>query len=183
MDMDLNRKITNIFTNSQPFQHILISPFFFPGILYEMPRLPEQYLEKKNSAHSPVPGNHKNHIAPLEAEYLQSIGEKADQFMRNQRPFLQQDFNLVELAVEIDIPVHHLAYFFREEKMQSFTNYRNHWRIEYAKDLIKNGKAKDLTLEAIGILSGFTNRNSFIIAFKRFEGVPPHEYSTQSGKG
>ena len=90
--------------------------------------------------------------------------------------YLQKDLNLTELSVMIHIPVHHLAFYFREERGQSFTNYRNRWRIDYAKTLINDGKAKDLTLEAIGMLSGFTNRNSFIIAFKRFEGVSPHQY-------
>jgi AraC-like DNA-binding protein len=62
---------------------------------------------------------------------------------------------------------------------KTFINYRNQWRVENAKTLIKEGKAEELTLEAIGMLSGFTNRNSFIVAFKRVEGIPPNQYASQ----
>jgi AraC-like DNA-binding protein len=154
----------------------MISPFIFPEILYGLPRLPNHYLDARIAADNHLNGFSKNQIAPLEDDYLGIIGQKADQCMRDRQPYLQKDFNLVELSVVMHIPVHHLAYYFREERKQSFTNYRNSWRIDYAKNLINEGKAKDLTLEAIGMLSGFTNRNSFIIAFKRFEKISPHEY-------
>jgi AraC-like DNA-binding protein len=49
-------------------------------------------------------------------------------------------------------------------------------RIGHAKSLILEGRANDLTLEAIGMLSGFTNRNTFFISFKKIEGVSPKEF-------
>ena len=155
---------------------LLVSPFFFPEILYGLPRLPNHYLNENKAGNNHMNELPKNHIAHLETDYLRLIGQKADQYMMEYQPYLQKDFNLAELSVLIHIPVHHLAYFFREEKKQSYTNYRNRCRVEYAKNLINEGKAKELTLEAIGLLSGFTNRNSFIIAFKRFERVSPHQY-------
>jgi YesN/AraC family two-component response regulator len=100
--------------------------------------------------------------------------------MTEHKPYLQKNFTLAELSVLIHVPVHHLAIYFREEREQSFLNYRNQWRVEYAKTLLKEGKGKELTLEAIGMLSGFTNRNSFIIAFKRSEGFTPHEYLSKA---
>ena len=160
---------------------LLVSPFFFPEILYGLPRLPNHYLDERKGRNNHQDEFPKNHIAPLEADYLYLIGQKADQYMMEHQPYLQKDFNLAELSVMIHIPVHHLSYFFREDKKQSYTNYRNRWRIEYAKNLIQEGKAKELTLEAIGSLSGFTNRNSFNIAFKRFEGVSPHQYLADAG--
>jgi len=74
------------------------------------------------------------------------------------------------------IPAHHLAYYFREEKKQAFNDYRNEWRVGHAKKLIRDGKAKELTLEAIGLLSGFSTRNTFYTSFKRVEGVSPSTY-------
>ena len=91
--------------------------------------------------------------------------------MENFQPYTNPGFNLAELSVLINIPVHHLAYYFREEKKQSFSDYRNEWRVNHAKKLILEGKTVEMTLEAIGLLSGFTNRDSFRIAFKRIEGM------------
>lgn len=63
--------------------------------------------------------------------------------------------------------------------MQSFNDYRNEWRIKHSKKLIAEGKADELTLEAIGILSGFSTRNTFFNAFKRSEGISPGAYVEQ----
>ena len=155
---------------------LLISPLFFPEVLYGLPRIPNHYQDKGNKEKSNSDLVPKKPITPLESEYIKKMGQKVERCMMEHQAYLQKDLNLTELSVMIHIPVHHLAFYFREERGQSFTNYRNRWRIDYAKTLINDGKAKDLTLEAIGMLSGFTNRNSFIIAFKRFEGVSPHQY-------
>jgi AraC-like DNA-binding protein len=159
---------------------LLISPFFFPEILYGLPRIPVQYREKENQKKNTPHQTTKKPSTSLESEYIQLIGQKVEQCMLEHQPYLQKDFTMAELSVLIHIPVHHLAIYFREEREQSFLNYRNQWRINYAKSLLDEGKGKDLTLEAIGILSGFANRNSFITAFKRSEGHAPHEYSSKS---
>ncbi len=159
---------------------LVLSPLFFPEILYGLPRFPNQFLKERKESNGHQEDPPKKQMAPLEAAYLSSIRDKLERCMAEQRPYLSKDFNLTELSVLVRIPVHHLAYFFREEKGQSFTNYRNRWRIEHAKGLIHKGRAKELTLEAIGTLSGFSSRASFITAFKRFEGVPPHDYVSRT---
>ena len=97
--------------------------------------------------------------------------------MSEVQPYLQKDFSLILLSVLTQIPVHHLAYFFREHLGQSFHDYRNQWRIDHSKRLIREGKTKEVTLEAIGQMSGFSSRNTFFIAFKRIEGISPGEYN------
>ena len=109
----------------------------------------------------------------LEAEYLLAIQQKADSSMREFQTFLKSDLNLNRFADIIELPAHHLAYYFREVKKQSFNDYCNECRIEYAKSLILDGKTGDLTLEAVGILSGFTNRSTFFRAFKKVEDISP----------
>jgi AraC-like DNA-binding protein len=160
---------------------LLFSPFFFPAILYGLPRFPESVVEFKSGEGGSYPlqsepGKTINH---LEKGYLLSIYQKVEYHMNHFQLFLQPDFNLVQFSVLIQIPVHHLAYYFREEKKQSFIDYRNTWRINYAKILIKEGKAKGLTLEAIGHLSGFSSRNTFLTTFKKVEGITPSTFAAQ----
>ena len=160
---------------------LLISPFFFPAILYGLPRFPDSVviLKSREGGSYPLsgePGKTTNHF---ETGYLFSINQKAEYCMKQIQPFLQPDFNLAQFSVLIHIPVHHLAYYFREEKKQSFIDYRNEWRINHAKSLIKEGKAKELTLEAIGLLSGFSSRNTFLTTFKKVEGITPSAFATQ----
>lgn len=160
---------------------LLISPFFFPAILYGLPRFPESEnlsnTEKVDPAQTSVDSRKKtNHF---ESNYLLSIHQKADSCMKEIQPYLQSDFNLAHLSVHTQIPVHHLSYFFREEKKQHFNDYVNKWRIDHAKTLIKEGKTNELTLEGIGLVSGFSNRNSFRLTFKKIEGISPSVFAAQ----
>jgi AraC-like DNA-binding protein len=147
---------------------LLVSPFFFPSILYGLPRMPAA-PEKEES----------NYQQEFETGYLESVGRKADACMAEFQPYLKPDFSMAHLAVLIQAPVHHLAYYFREEKKQPFTEYRNTWRVQHAKELIRQGKTRELTLEAIGLLCGFSSRSAFHAAFKKAEGISPGEYAAR----
>ncbi len=184
---------------------LLISPFFFPGILYGLPRFslaqaaiqPSGFprsaeLIKKIPAifttDEAAPGSHqefpestppeKQRTTPtFESDYLLKIRLKVEVCMSEEKPYLQPGCNLALLSKLINIPAHHLAYSFREEKQQPFNEYRNEWRIRHAKMLIREGKAREMTLEAIGLLSGFSTRNTFYIAFKKAEGISPSVFA------
>jgi AraC-like DNA-binding protein len=160
---------------------LLISPFFFPAILYGLPRIPLQHDIPSRAEEKPcvTEAEEKTSTVHLENNYLQCISERIDSYMESHEPYLQSQFNINQLSVETSIPAHHLGYYFREIKKESFTEYRNRWRILHAKKLIAGGRMNEFTLEAIAELSGFTNRNSFRTTFQRVEGVPPSIYAAQ----
>jgi AraC-like DNA-binding protein len=99
--------------------------------------------------------------------------------MTDLQPYLQSDCNLAYFAKLVKIPAHHLAYYFREERKQTFNDYRNEWRVNHTKKLITEGKHAELTLEAIGQLSGFSSRNAFFTAFKKVEDISPGAFAAQ----
>jgi AraC-like DNA-binding protein len=163
---------------------VMISPFFFPFILYGLPRVPESVLtvnieDVNTDPESIAERKTTNHY---ETHYLNSINQKANFYIQEFQPYLQPDFNLAQLSAQIHIPIHHLYYYFREEKKQHFNDYINEWRVNHAKNLIKKGLIKEHTLEAIGLISGFPNRNSFSATFRKVEGIPPRTYVSQIKK-
>ena len=160
---------------------LLISPFFFPAILYGMPRLPEtlQDFEIAANPDSQLSDNYNKNQLRLENNYLSSIAKKVDTYMDEFQPYLQQDLNLSQVSVQTGVPVHHLGYFFKEIKKQPFHDYRNRLRVIHAKKLIAEGKTNQMTLEAIGLLSGFPNRNAFREAFLKNEGILPADYTAR----
>lgn len=150
---------------------LLISPFFFPGILYGLPQIADLKEEKKEHV--------STDIQHYESDYIKNIQQKVSRCMEEDQPYLQADCNLAFLSKLLDLPVHHLAYYFREERKQYFNDFRNEYRVKHAKNLIRRGKAKEMTLEAIGLLSGFSNRKTFIASFKKVEGVTPGIFLSQ----
>lgn len=160
---------------------LLISPFFFPSILYGLPRMPRsetpaipEVVDTELQAEKSAKIRYN-----LESDYLSAIHHKTEEFMKEAQPYLQPGFNLPQLSVHVQVPAHHLGYYFREVKKQSFNDYRNEWRIKHAKKLIEEGKASDMTLEAIGMLSGFSSRNAFITDFKKLAGESPGAYAAR----
>ena len=165
---------------------LLVLPFFFPAILYGLPMFPQPTTLltnqdepsgiKPGKPDGPTTGTGIKVENKYEADYLMNMHQNIELCMKNLKPYIQPDCNLAYLSKLIDVPMHHVAYYFREEKKQTFNDYRNGWRIGHAKILIIEGKANELTLEAIGLLSGFSTRNTFFISFKKVEGISPGEF-------
>lgn len=159
---------------------LLISPFFFPGILYGLPQYPGLVPEDPSPLQEVYLSNElvKRKMPNYESDYLELIRQKVDECMLEKKPYLNQNCNLAFIASCTMIPAHHIAYYFREIKKQSFNDYRNELRISHAKQLIREGKARGLTLEAIGMQSGFSTRNTFFTSFKKTEGISPSTYAS-----
>ena len=157
---------------------LLISPLFFPRILYGLPNY-SAIIDKGEAEKLEIPSFSSTIVKSVnnfEEDYLFQVKQKIEVLMQKQEPFLHPNFNLSQCSVLIEVPVHHLAYFFREIKKQSFNDFRNECRINYAKKILINGGNSGLTLEAIAINSGFLTRNTFFKAFKKVEGISPSAF-------
>ncbi|MBN2857158.1 MAG: AraC family transcriptional regulator, partial [Candidatus Delongbacteria bacterium] len=155
---------------------LLISPFFFPSILYGLPRVPQVASDSAEQIHQTDDGTEigedtSSKEPGFAAEYLENIGQKVEEVMKDQKPYLNSDLNLNSFSKIVNIPAHHLAYYFREIKKEAFNDYRNCCRVLHAKELISEGKAKEITLEGIGLSSGFSSRTTFFRAFKKCENI------------
>ena len=113
----------------------------------------------------------------LTAEKLDEMEAQLDLYLEANKPFLKTHFSLAQLSASLDIPVHHLNYYFRKRQQSNFLEQRMQWRIRHAKELIDAGKDKVITLEAIGLESGFQSRTTFFVNFKEIIGESPSAYA------
>jgi len=163
---------------------LLISPFFFPGVLYGIPLIPERTPSdpiRMEKTKQPVLEN-KKQPSYHEKDYMLMIEQKTEACMTKHQPYLKSDCNIASFAKTVNIPAHHLSYYFREVRKQTFNDSRNEWRVNHAKKHISEGKASQFTLEAIGKSSGFSSRNAFFTAFKKLEEISPGAFAAQFGK-
>jgi AraC-like DNA-binding protein len=160
---------------------LLISPFFFPNILYGFPQYPEPnaIVEPDIETLDDTLSETKRAIPNFGADYLIVLQQTIETVMEEKKPYLHPECNQAYLARLLNTPNHHLSYYFREVRKQTFNDFRNEWRVEHAKKLLTEGKSKEMTIEAIGLLSGFSSRNAFITAFKKKEGIPPGIFTSQ----
>ena len=137
--------------------------FFSPQILYNV---------KPKLTTSPV-------IKPklsFNTSYMVQLDAQLVTVMQDQQPFLDPDYTLKDLADALKMPVHKLSAYINQVIGKNFSDYLNHWRIEYCLDLIRERRIGNLNLNGIATKCGFNNRNTFSSAFKKVTGKSPSEY-------
>lgn len=117
----------------------------------------------------------KNELQLFTQEYKETLEAALENF-EERKVFLNSEFRLVQVSVESSIPVHHLTYYFNDIKNISFSDWRNNLRIAHALELLLQGEASNLTLEAISAKCGFASQSTFIRAFKNVTGTTPSAY-------
>ncbi len=64
----------------------------------------------------------------------------------------------------------------------NYTSLVNKYRIEDAKAMLVDRRNRDLRMEDISDLCGFSNRQSFYAAFYKYTGVTPRQYKLDNAK-
>ena len=138
--------------------------FLEPNILYGQ----EQF---RNGAANPDKSKPAQ-FAPLA---LEQTGTRLRAFIRN-RQYLHKNIKLEEVANELGVKPYVLSAYINQEYQMHFNDLINHYRIQFIKEGISNNEWKDLTLEAIAEQAGFSNRNTFLSAFKKSTGMTPTSF-------
>ncbi len=111
-------------------------------------------------------------------EQLISYVESMKSFMESKRPYLQSDFQIVDLANELNIPVHHCSFVINSSFDKNFRDWINGYRIAF---FIRQYPIKSdrMTIEAIAYESGFKSLTTFYNAFKKETGLMPKAFFSQ----
>ena len=91
-------------------------------------------------------------------------------------PFIQKDFSLSQMSFDLKVPERIISNYFNKNLSISFSEWRKNIRIEFVCKLIEEGRATDLTIEAISSNAGFASRSKFIDAVKERKGITPSAF-------
>ena len=147
---------------------IPICILIFPSVLYGIPRVskgPSKYLDEINRQ------------AILQSnEPLEATAKDILNFLNESEAYLNPKFSIQDLINGLGIPKHHVYYCFNNIIQNKFTIIKSELRVNYAKKLLLSSKAKELTMEGIGMESGFASKSNFFAVFKEFTGKTPLEF-------
>lgn len=150
--------------------------FIFPGILYGIPKVERKQknaIKTKNklsiSVHQINPSHPFEETTKIILDYLE-----------NSKPYLNPKFKIDDLVTELQIPKHHIYYCFNYLIKDKFTTIRNNYRVTYAKNALLSDQLKVMTVEAIGLTSGFASKSNFFAIFKEVTGMTPYEFVKQN---
>ncbi|MDD2279056.1 MAG: helix-turn-helix domain-containing protein [Bacteroidales bacterium] len=112
----------------------------------------------------------------LKESDIENYVSKLKLFMATEKPYLEANLSLPELAKKIEIPSHHLSRVINEHFGVNFFDFVNQYRIEEVKSRISNPDFENLSFLGIAYDSGFNTKSAFNRVFKKMTGLTPSEY-------
>lgn len=116
----------------------------------------------------------KYKASALTAAQQQMLLIKLKELMVREKPFLQSDFCLPDLADQLKTSVHVLSQAINDGLKKSFFEMTAEYRIDEAKRLLK--EKPNFKVEEIAESVGYNSKSSFNTAFKKITGQTPSEW-------
>lgn len=116
----------------------------------------------------------------LKEENAKKIAKDLKNYMEIDKPFLNMDLSLNELATSLNTYPHYITQILNKIFNQNFYEFVNSYRTEEAKIELTNPKNDNLTILAIAYNCGFNSKSSFNRIFKQKTGLTPSEYRKTS---
>jgi AraC-like DNA-binding protein len=140
---------------------------FSPKILYGMDQnlFEEEAIKVKSE---------KNDTLPVQK--VNEIETKLEEVLDSEKKYLQHGYSIHSLAADTEIPVYLLTLYINHHLKSNFSDLINQKRIAESCKLIESGKYEHLSIIGLAEMSGFNNRNSYTLAFQKFQKVSPSAY-------
>lgn len=103
-------------------------------------------------------------------------------YMESEKPYLESNLSLPELAGKLGMSSHHLSRIINEEFGVNFFDFVNQYRIREVKSRISNPDHENLSLFGIALDSGFNSKSAFNRVFKKTTGITPSQYRKKTKK-
>ncbi|MDO5979867.1 AraC family transcriptional regulator [Flavivirga spongiicola] len=140
------------------FFGIRYSPVFIES---EMSKLNEQSKYKKTGLGSDLA---KKHFEALL------------HYMTNEKPYLDSELTLDNLASQINISSNHLSQIINQFAHKNFYTYVNEYRIDEIARLLKDPSQNQYSILGLAYDAGFKSKSVFNAMFKKIKGVTPSEF-------
>ncbi len=108
------------------------------------------------------------------------INNKLLEFIEKEKPYLNPELSLQELADKLEVKRHTLSSVINQKHNKNFYEFINQYRIEEVKSMLTNPENKHLKLISLAYDAGFNSKASFNRIFKQMTNMTPSQFiSTQ----
>jgi AraC-like DNA-binding protein len=101
------------------------------------------------------------------------------ELMQNEKPYNNPDLTLEQLASQLSVKTKVLSHLLNDTLRQNFFDFINRYRIEEARQLLKDAKDPRITVLEVLYKVGFNSKSSFNTLFKKYTGKTPTEFRKQ----
>jgi len=102
--------------------------------------------------------------------------ERLISLLERDKPYLDRDLSIQDLADQTGIPRHHITQVLNENHKKNFFTFINEYRVKEVIARFSDPKNNNFTILAIAYDSGFNSKTTFNSIFKNQTGLTPSEY-------
>jgi AraC-like DNA-binding protein len=149
---------------------------FINRVLLKALQNPEIFALMKENQPSGDKNQARNPVSYQDLPEGNLILERLLQFMKLEKPYLEPELTLEQLAIKLSLRPKILSQVINELLNQNFFDFVNRYRIEEAKKLLTHPKDKKITILEVLYEVGFNSKSSFNTLFKKHTGLTPSEF-------
>lgn len=118
----------------------------------------------------------------VKPDNVDGLIERIIHYLESEKPYLECDYKLDDLATQTQIPSHHISEVLNKYKNQSFSELINTYRISEAKKMLLSEEYKKIKVASIGYEAGFNSKATFYHWFNKIVKKSPSEFQKESQK-
>ena len=118
----------------------------------------------------------------IRAELADELYDKILNIIVVQKRYKDPNYSAKDLAKDLQTNTRYLSAVINSRFEMNFSCLCNEYRIKEAKILLADKRYSDKTIEEIGCMVGFSNRQSFYAAFFKYVGITPKTYRIEAQK-
>ncbi|MGC8866460.1 MAG: helix-turn-helix domain-containing protein [Bacteroidales bacterium] len=108
--------------------------------------------------------------------WMEDIILRAEKLLLEQKPWRNPEFTITDLSIMLGINSKYVSRAINQHTGMTFSQWINLFRIREAEQLLLSEKTRHFSMEGIFTKCGFSNKNTFLNAFKKVHGVTPSIY-------
>jgi AraC-like DNA-binding protein len=113
---------------------------------------------------------------------LEEVDEKLIDYMEKDKPFLDPDLTLPELAKSLEVSRNQLSNIINKKHGVNFYQFVNQYRVKEVKELMEDPSNSNLKLISLAYDAGFNSKASFNRIFKQMTKMTPSEFYSRHKK-
>jgi AraC-like DNA-binding protein len=133
-------------------------------------------LNKLDFSFSPKQISIPEHSKENKKDISDTTIEAIESLMQEEKPYLNPDLNLSELAKQANLTRGQLSEIINTGFQMNFNDFVNSYRVNAFKGMLKEGKHEQLSLLGIAYECGFNSKATFNRVFKKLTNFSPTQY-------
>lgn len=112
----------------------------------------------------------------LDKETQESYLNMLDEYMKKNKPFLNERITIKDIADELNVPYYHLSIIINNLLNKNFCDFINEYRIREVLNILNKAKNESVNVLTIAFKCGFNSKSTFNRVFKNKTGTTPSRY-------